>query len=72
MSTVRRDLSASVMIYGAAGMTKERRKELAAWLRYHAQALEDEGDGYARCFVSDFYKKDAALVPMRQRERVEA
>lgn len=45
---------ATVTIHRAGEMTPEGRKKLADWLRYHAQALEDEGDNYATRFTGQY------------------
>jgi hypothetical protein len=43
-------VAASVHIYDAPAMTKAGRKEIAGWLRKHADWLLKEGDNYAKRF----------------------
>lgn len=52
-------VAASVHIYNAPEMTKKGRREIAAWLRKHADWLLKEGDNYAKSFRGRYFYEAA-------------
>lgn len=57
-------------IYGAAGMTPERRKEVADWLRKEADALEKDGHTYGSVYVTRFFVEARTVPRLRYRRAI--
>ena len=54
MSAKQLTSAAIVTIFDAPSMTKKGRKAIAAWLRQHAQWLEEDGWNYATRFIGRY------------------
>jgi len=46
--------AATVTIHGAGSMTPAGRREIAAWLRSHAQFITKEGKNYSKRFTGRY------------------
>ena len=53
--------AAVITVRDASKMTKRGKKQVAAWMRKHADMLEVEGHNYSRRFTGRYIIREASL-----------